>query len=140
MPLVDDHHCRRVRQAHDEVVIELNARTVANHGLVGDGNRFPALFGDSALGMPGGALLTTYWTAFVIKTFWQDEFAIRGASVLIGVLNIGLMCLPIVGPRGCRAGLLPGAFVERGPPRSDPATDDSDSGFGVTATTSSTIH
>jgi hypothetical protein len=49
--------------AHDEVVIGLNARTVANHGLVADGNRFPALFGDSALGMPGGEVLTTYWTA-----------------------------------------------------------------------------
>jgi hypothetical protein len=41
--------------------------------------------------MPGGEPLTTYWTAFVIKTLWDDEFAIRRASVLIGLLNIVLI-------------------------------------------------
>ena len=77
--------------AHDEVVIELNARSVAKSGLDVDGNKFPVFVGDSALGMPGGEPLTTYWTAFVIKTLWEDEFAIRRASVLIGLLNVGLM-------------------------------------------------
>src|SRR5690349_12167192 len=79
--------------AHDEVVIEVNARSVAKSGVDVDGNRFPVFVGDSALGMPGGEPLTTYWTAFVIKTLWEDEFAIRRASVLIGLLNIGLMFL-----------------------------------------------
>jgi len=79
--------------AHDEVVIELNARSVAKNGLGLEAQRFPALFGDSALGMPGGESLTTYWTAFVIKTLWEDEFAIRRASVLIGLLNVALMFL-----------------------------------------------
>jgi hypothetical protein len=77
--------------AHDEVVIEVNARSVAKTGLGVDGTRMPTLFGDSAFGMPGGEALTTYWTAFVIKTLWEDEFAIRRASVLIGLLNVGLM-------------------------------------------------
>jgi hypothetical protein len=77
--------------AHDEVVIEVNARSVAKTGLGIDGNRMPTLFGDSAFGMPGGEPLTTYWTAFVIKTLWDDEFAIRRASVLIGLLNIVLI-------------------------------------------------
>src|SRR5580765_6406971 len=77
--------------AHDEVVIELNARSVAKSGLDVDGNKFPIFIGDSALGMPGGEPLTTYWTAFVIKTLWEDEFAIRRASVLIGLLNVVLM-------------------------------------------------
>jgi hypothetical protein len=77
--------------AHDEVVIEVNARSVAKTGLGIDGNKMPTLFGDSAFGMPGGEPLTTYWTAFVIKTLWDDEFAIRRASVLIGLLNVGLM-------------------------------------------------
>jgi hypothetical protein len=77
--------------AHDEVVIEVNARSVARTGLGVDGNRMPTLFGDSAFGMPGGEPLTTYWTAFVIKTLWDDEFAIRRASVLIGMLNVVLM-------------------------------------------------
>jgi hypothetical protein len=77
--------------AHDEVVIEVNARSVAKTGLGIDGNKMPTLFGDSAFGMPGGEPVTTYWTAFVIKTLWDDEFAIRRASVLIGLLNVGLM-------------------------------------------------
>jgi hypothetical protein len=79
--------------AHDEVVIEVNARNVAKSGLGVDIKRFPGVFGDSALGMPGGESLTTYWTAFVIKTLWEDEFAIRRASVLIGLLNVVLMFL-----------------------------------------------
>jgi hypothetical protein len=79
--------------AHDEVVIELNARSVAKSGFDVDGNKFPIFVGDSALGMPGGEPLTTYWTAFVIKTLWEDEFAIRRASVLIGLLNVVLMFL-----------------------------------------------
>jgi len=79
--------------AHDEVVIEVNARNVAKNGLGLEAKRFPAVFGDSALGMPGGESLTTYWTAFVIKTLWEDEFAIRRASVLVGLLNVALMFL-----------------------------------------------
>jgi 4-amino-4-deoxy-L-arabinose transferase-like glycosyltransferase len=77
--------------AHDEVVIEVNARSVAKTGLGLDGNRMPTLFGDSAFGMPGGEPLTTYWTAFVIKTLSEDEFAIRRASVFVGLLNVVLM-------------------------------------------------
>src|SRR5689334_24182077 len=77
--------------AHDEVVIENNARSIAKTGLSIDGNRMPTLFGDSAFGMPGGEPVTTYWTAFVIRMLWDDEFAIRRASVLIGLLNVGLM-------------------------------------------------
>jgi hypothetical protein len=77
--------------AHDEVVIENNARSIAKTGLGVDGNRMPTLFGDSAFGMPGGEPITTYWTAFVIKMLWDDEFAIRRASVLIGLLNVGMM-------------------------------------------------
>jgi dolichyl-phosphate-mannose-protein mannosyltransferase len=79
--------------AHDEVVIEVNARTIAKTGVDTDGNKVPTLFGDSAFGMSGGEPITIYWTALVIKTLWQDEFAIRRASVLIGLLNIGLMFL-----------------------------------------------
>ena len=77
--------------AHDEVVIEVNARNIARTGVDTDGNKVPTLFGDSAFGMSGGEPITIYWTAFVIKSLWQDEFAIRRASVLIGLLNIGLM-------------------------------------------------
>ncbi len=77
--------------AHDEVVIEVNARDVVKNGFGPDGRSFPTFFGDSALGMPGGEPLTTYWTAVVIKTLWHDEFAIRRASVLVGLLNIVLM-------------------------------------------------
>jgi len=77
--------------AHDEVMIEVNARNIAKTGSDVDGKVVPTLFGDSAFGMPGGEPLTIYWTAFVIKTLWQDEFAIRRASVLIGLLNLALM-------------------------------------------------
>ena len=62
--------------AHDEVVIELNARTVANHGLVGDGNRFPAFFGDSALGMTGGAADDVLDSAIVREPHGAPSFVI----------------------------------------------------------------
>src|SRR5438270_13362487 len=77
--------------AHEEVVIEVNARNIAKTGCDADGKTVPTLFGDSAFGMPGGEPLTIYWTALVIKTLWHDEFAIRRASVLIGLLNLALM-------------------------------------------------
>ena len=77
--------------AHDEVVIALNARSVARTGMDLNGSRFPVLFGDSAFGMRGGEPLTTYWTALVIKTFGDDEFAVRRASVIVGLLNVTLM-------------------------------------------------